>query len=420
MANLVRARSWGQVKPPPGAQIDWGHPLAQGLVFCALLNEQGGAPRDLLTGLGGAVANGASFGRFADAGIVFASVSSQSAAWTGITGPVTRAPTAGLTVAGSMVTGPGNYGAASRALISTCNANKGYCLFLDSNNNPRFVVNDNIGSGASSQAIGSIAVPQFFSLRMSASYDRSTGTHLYYRGTQQATNSGNTSVTFVAPGQVPTIGNTGTGDTLAPIGFLDGGVGYAYIWHRSLTASEHAWLAAEPYAFIAPPGPKILYFGFGATASTFNQSLSVTQTQTPSILRSVGKIILPVQTQTPTVVKSVGKNVNATQTQTSTLTRTVGKLISVTQTQASTVTRTVGKTLGFVQTQTATATKSVGKILAFVQTQLASLVGVKQGPTPTDANPIVLSFTERSTISETEQSTVSYQERSTITYREKP
>jgi hypothetical protein len=51
---IKRSAIWPdpRVKPPFGAvEIDWTHPLAQGLVSCFLLNEGGGEPLDLATGL---------------------------------------------------------------------------------------------------------------------------------------------------------------------------------------------------------------------------------------------------------------------------------------------------------------------------------------------------------------------------------
>lgn len=38
----INKHSWGNVKPPLGAQIDWSHSLSNGLVRCWLLNEGGG------------------------------------------------------------------------------------------------------------------------------------------------------------------------------------------------------------------------------------------------------------------------------------------------------------------------------------------------------------------------------------------
>lgn len=39
---FVHTINWATEKPPLGSQIDWGHPLSQGLVGCWLMNEGGG------------------------------------------------------------------------------------------------------------------------------------------------------------------------------------------------------------------------------------------------------------------------------------------------------------------------------------------------------------------------------------------
>jgi hypothetical protein len=61
----VRSRQWPdpRVKPPYGAaEVDWGHPLARGLLAAWLLNEGGGGPRDLLGRGDGTPNNGAAYG----------------------------------------------------------------------------------------------------------------------------------------------------------------------------------------------------------------------------------------------------------------------------------------------------------------------------------------------------------------------
>lgn len=40
--TFVITKNWRNIKPPPGSQINFGHPLAQGLVGCWLMNEGGG------------------------------------------------------------------------------------------------------------------------------------------------------------------------------------------------------------------------------------------------------------------------------------------------------------------------------------------------------------------------------------------
>src|SRR3990167_6114750 len=51
-----------RVKPPFGAaEIDWGHPLASGLVFYAPLNEGGGLPLDLVSRISATTKTGATW-----------------------------------------------------------------------------------------------------------------------------------------------------------------------------------------------------------------------------------------------------------------------------------------------------------------------------------------------------------------------
>ena len=50
--NLILPKRFGQDKPPVGAQIKWGHPLAQGLVGCWLFNEAAGGRAHDLSGRG--------------------------------------------------------------------------------------------------------------------------------------------------------------------------------------------------------------------------------------------------------------------------------------------------------------------------------------------------------------------------------
>lgn len=50
MANIIRSPIWPdpRVKPPFGAaEIDWGHPMARGLIAFLVFNEWGGLPSDL-------------------------------------------------------------------------------------------------------------------------------------------------------------------------------------------------------------------------------------------------------------------------------------------------------------------------------------------------------------------------------------
>src|SRR5690349_5466586 len=116
--NLLRARSWGQVKPPPGSQIDWGHSLAHGLVFCALLNEPSGRPIDLVSGQQSRTATAVdSRQRLARSSWGSSTASSSDALWTGYVGPAARAASQGVTVAASIFVNATNYGTAFKRVF---------------------------------------------------------------------------------------------------------------------------------------------------------------------------------------------------------------------------------------------------------------------------------------------------------------
>lgn len=109
-----------------------------------------------------------------------------------------------------------------------------------------------------------------------------------------------------------------------------------------------------------------------ATVAAHLRTLTATETQTPTFVKQVGHITPTVtQTQTPTIVKSVGKILSATETQTPTRTSSTifAKALSATQVQTATMVRSVGKILSATQTQTRTLAKSVGKTLSATETQ---------------------------------------------------
>lgn len=244
--NLVRSRSWGQVKPHPGARIDWGHSLAQGLVFVALVNEHGGAPFDLVTGQRSVITNGITgYDRKLFSGIELSKASSQSLSWTGYTGPLARASVNNqLSV---LIIGwdnaPGS--AAHDPWFTTIGANVGYRL--SSFGQTEGVILDNITSGAT---VGSgVDNPTGREIFAVMTYDPSE-IHLYQDtvGWLNAKTGTTNSCSVLTPGGAPKIGP------------INGGTCLVYVWHRRLQPTDIAAVRAEPYAFIAPPGPKVLYF----------------------------------------------------------------------------------------------------------------------------------------------------------------
>lgn len=261
--NLVRARSWGQVKPPPGARIDWGHPLAQGLVFASVVNPQGGMPVDLVTGAQGAAANGVTaWGQKAYTEVQFTKASSQSVKWPA-SGPYMAVPSVGLS---AMVVGFHTAPTTSSldTFLSNQSGNKGFGLFC--HGGPIFGYTNNIGSGTLTSAGPDLTAGREYVILGTYSRPASLLT-CYLDGVVRS--SGACSLTLVAPGQGPEMGHSGGGDL--GNSYTNGGVGLGYIWHRALSADEAQWLRAEPYAFIAPPAPKVFYMGFNGAGTPVTQ-----------------------------------------------------------------------------------------------------------------------------------------------------
>jgi hypothetical protein len=75
-------------KPPVGAELDWGHPLAQGLVHCCLYTERGaGRVTELVTRSTGVLTNGAAW---ADTPAGFGVLTDGTNDFVNFTGNVTR------------------------------------------------------------------------------------------------------------------------------------------------------------------------------------------------------------------------------------------------------------------------------------------------------------------------------------------
>jgi hypothetical protein len=348
-------------RPGPGWQVNRGHPLAKDLRFFSVY---GPSPTnaDMVTGK---VATTGGVTRLMSPG---ASGISPAAPLTGVLLDGTSSvgwnygnlPGANITAAITVMVWATDSSSAGEILARDSNTlGRGYTLDTDSVN-WRWYLN---GGGGGNAPITTAKTPGKMACVI-GTYDGSSVVNLYLDGVSKATASG-------TPAPASTTANLWVGrrDYVGAEGYWLGSVAMAAVWARQLSAREAAWVYAEPYVLAIPPAPAARYtFFLPSTNTTFNQSLAATQTQTPSILKSVGKIVLPTQTQTPTVLKSVGKKVNATETQTSALVRSAGKTISVTQTQTPTVVRSVGKVLGFAQTQTGTVVKRIGKVLTAGET----------------------------------------------------
>lgn len=364
MSTLIR-RTWGTTKPPLGTPVDYSHPLARGLLWCFFFQE--GASRwyrDVVQGawLGqffSPVARDGFWGPSLDftsaidrvnnfrgtAALVAPSVPCAMVAWVdGLASIPNGTALNGIgTVTGSPLWGPEITNGAS----------------------------GNLGILKNSVADINLGVPYPTQPAVCGWGLRSDNSAWAFNGTAFNTATNSSAPNAAGSAAIPIIGNASSGA---------GRLGGIAVYARDITPNEMRWLAEEPFAFMQPPGPKVLYYDLTTVGTTFNQSLSVTQTQTPSIVKSVGKIVNGSQTQTPTVVKSVGKNVSASQTQTASRgALQVGKLVNVTQTQtASQGPRTITKTILGANVQVPQIVKSVGHIMPLVtQVQTATIAAVK-------------------------------------------
>lgn len=261
MASLVGHRRWGLRKPALGSRVDWGHPLAEGLLSCWLLNEgYGSILQDI-------------------AGAQDATLNTGSPIWQPTAGGMAPTTTAGQYFA---VRNPSVYGVPVATGMTIC-------LVAS--------VNASVGTqnGFQARAVGGSTLPI---LGLSSTYnsinfitwgsvldqlvlDPAPDHNDQGRSEQilATTNGAITSKKMYYNG-VFAIGSTPLTNTIAGAGFATAGIGGnatdgafvgrqspVYVWRRELSAADAAWLAAEPYAFIIPPGPSISRFFLAGSAA---------------------------------------------------------------------------------------------------------------------------------------------------------
>ena len=247
---------WGQQKPALGSQIDWGHPLARGLVGCWLFNEGAGkSATDLCNRAAGALIADAIY---APLGIAFDG--------TGDTVNVGRATHLDFNTATPFsvrfVFSCANFGAQNGlwpVYVSHCSGSyqqDGWFIFAED------------GAGSVAVGMGTNA----YSTRHYTANVLSTNTP--YDVTLTYNGDGSYSGWCVYIDAIskfmmgttnpvnPTYGGTvqtsfaSQNDTRL---YMTGAMGRVQIYSRALSAAEVAWLYAEPYAFIQAPEMPVFY-----------------------------------------------------------------------------------------------------------------------------------------------------------------
>jgi hypothetical protein len=226
------SRSWSTQKPPSGSQIDWSHPLANGLVGCWLFNTPGNV-RNLVNG---------QFATFPGVGSVVIDhsprgiISDNSSYEKRIKTDIART----FLDCALLVT-----------FIDTPNHDVNYERLAESDYNTGFY-------------FGRIGTAQTWGGRIAASAERSLTLTQNVEQQLIMTRLGATHSVISNGGQQVISGSTSTTATdanplyfVAPEGNSSGNFGgemfYAYMWERGLTVADAAWLYTEPYAFIHIP-----------------------------------------------------------------------------------------------------------------------------------------------------------------------
>lgn len=269
MAIIINPRRW-TVQPPPGTQINSGHPLAVGLTFYVVMNQQGGLPVALRpfirgTALGTKPTNAyraAPGGSAAIFSSVFWGIWFERGPWVEPAGSftvVSRMRRTGAIPSGGANPINKNFNNAGSApflsyAFAMNNANAGQDniqSFIGTTGTGFFGgTNLNLGTGftLNPHTVGMqvnylAATPQLRTFANGLLLDTSTGF------------TGGISYDTSANGRF----GISTNSSATAGGQYTGDIYFAGVWNRLLTGNEMKWLHAEPYAMLVPPR-RVRYF----------------------------------------------------------------------------------------------------------------------------------------------------------------
>lgn len=249
MANLIRARSWGQVKPPPGARVDWGHPTALGLRHAWIMHGDL-APRDIAreAWIAGNPAYTLSPGWGTAANI---GTSPRAYAFTNTSyRPSTSGPPFSWMVLGYN-TFATNYSSPVSDLQHA--AGSGYELLFDLTGKVQFLKRAVavIDSGFTVQsipyaAVWTVGADNRVAFSVNGRFKQDTDVSAFTNSAADTDYYGlGLNIQSAAPGRISMVA----------------------VWDRRLTDDEAISLSFDPYQFVAPPGPKSLYVALNSVAA---------------------------------------------------------------------------------------------------------------------------------------------------------
>ena len=262
MAASIFPKQRGWTKPQQGVAIQWGHPLADGLVGCWLFNEQNqNFIVDLARHNNGTLTNTPTWrSGLQGSELDFASASDE---YVNIGNPLALQITGSITIATSYRL---TTVLATQQLVTKDKDTGGRAYTLDIVNNAgfgvRFYINGGSGTDTNLAKEGRTAVAGDDQI-VHAVYNQAVPKLYLFTGGVQRGVSGTTDAS------IP----TATANVLFArreyAGFtepLNGQLRFVFIWNRALQHSEVAWHAAEPYVFCVPQAPTQRYWVQAAAA----------------------------------------------------------------------------------------------------------------------------------------------------------
>lgn len=226
MANVIGLQSHRR-RPAGDVSINWGHPLAHGLIACAL----GGLPRNLVTRKDVSLATG-SAGVFSQEGLVLNGSTGRYEANS------LRQVTTALSVFGIVTP----QGSGSRMAIAYGNEGMGNAsIRLKSNGSSNWGMHAWSNDHDSSEAVVS---GQRVTIGLSVP---ASGNFTMYLGARAILSN----TTFAYQGTTHILA-LGAGPDIA-LEAWNGTIELAAVWDRSLSQTEQQWLALEPYALLEAP-----------------------------------------------------------------------------------------------------------------------------------------------------------------------
>lgn len=269
MAIIIHPKRWTN-QPPVGAQIDFGHPLAEGLTFYAPFNAGAGIQKALLP----AGLPGNSVGTVPSANWIttpggksqnfngFWSVWFERGSWVEPPNAV------------SAVTRIRRTGTSSAPLDKTYN-NSGsapfasYAIEWNPGGAGQDTFRADVATGGTLNTGSTVSLGSGFTLNQTTigmSYI-SGSLKAYANGINKATDSFSGSISY----DTSTTGRfIVSGSSSASAGTpWNGQIYYTAVWNRVLTPSEMEWIHIEPYAMLIPTKRKKFFLGAASRAFTF-------------------------------------------------------------------------------------------------------------------------------------------------------